>query len=99
MAMGLHSVQDIELFWSTDPLFRVQSIADIMPVKRFKKILLGLHINDTSHASKRGERGYDRLYKIRPLVEMLNIRFKEQHVSSSQLIDEAMVLFKGRSSL
>ena len=100
IATGLHSVPDIELFWNTDQLFRVQPIADIMPLKRFKKILQGLHMNDNSRAPKCGETDFDKLYKVRPLIQMMNARFKDQCVSSSsQSIDEAMVLFKGRSSL
>ena len=66
-----------------------------MTVKRFKKIL-----NDNSEAPKRGENGYDKLYKFRPLIDKLNQEFHRQCVAtSSQSIDEAMILFKGRSSL
>jgi len=100
IAMGMHQLPNAELFWSTDPLFHVQPVADIMPVKRFKKILQGLHINDNTKALKHGDPQYDRLYKVRPLLLKLNKEFNEQCISStSQSIDEAMILFKDRSSL
>ena len=48
----------------------------------------------------RGSLGYDKLFKIRPLIEKLSAMFlamyKPHHENS---IDEAMVGFKGRSSL
>jgi len=57
-------------------------------------------VNDNSKAPKRGENGYDKLYKFRPLIDKLNQEFHRQCVAtSSQSIDEAMILFKGRSSL
>jgi len=61
-----------------------------MTVKRFKKIL-----NDNSEAPKRGENGYDKLYKFRPLIDKLNQEFHHQCVAtSSQSIDEAMIFTK-----
>jgi len=70
-----------------------------MTVKRFK-ILQALHVNDNSKAPKQGETGYDKLYKWRPLINKLNRKFQYQCITtSSQSVDEAMILFKGRSSL
>jgi len=47
-----------------------------------------------------GDPQYDRLHKVRPLLQKLNKEFQGQSVSStSQSIDEAMILFKGRSTI
>jgi hypothetical protein len=100
IAMGLHAVPSTELFWSTKPLFRVQHIADIMPIKRFKKIREVLHANDNSKTPRRDDTKYDKLYKVRPLIDQLNVAFMKHGVSSSsQSVDEAMIKFKGRSSI
>lgn len=100
IAMGLHVVPSIDLYWSTDPLFRVRPISQVMPVKRLKKLLQALHINDNSLTPKRGTAQFDKLYKVRPMLTKFNEEFAAQCVStSSQSIDEAMILFKGRSSL
>jgi len=100
VGFSLHHVPSTEHYWSTDPLFRVPPISNVMPVKRFKKLLQCLHINDNSLMPAKGAANYDKLYKIRPLVEKLNHEFSAQCIStSSQSIDEAMVLFKGRSTL
>jgi len=100
VAMGLHGLPKFRLFWSTDPLFRVQPVADVMTRQRFTKLLCNLHLNDNSTALPRGDPQYDRLHKIRPLLTEMNRRFQTEAVSSSsQSIDEAMIRFKGRSSI
>lgn len=81
-------------------MFRVEPIAKIMPIKRFKKIREAIHANDNSKAPKHGDVNFDKLYKVRPVVDKLNKEFMCQSIcSSSQSIDEAMILFKGRSSI
>jgi len=61
-----HGVPSVDMVWSSDPLFRVQPIASVMTVKRFKKMLQGLHVNDNSQMPARDSVTYDRLYKLRP---------------------------------
>lgn len=43
-----------------------------MPCKRFKKLLEALHLNDYSNMSERNSLHFDKLYKIRPLLDLLN---------------------------
>lgn len=38
--MGYHILPHNDLYWSSDPGFRVNEIAEVMPVKRFKKICI-----------------------------------------------------------
>lgn len=73
VAMGLHDLPSILLFWSTDPLFHVQFIADIMSQRRSLRILRFLHLNDNSKMPQRGDPKFGRLYKLRPMIEYLNI--------------------------
>ena len=43
---------------------------------------------------------FDKLFKICPLLDRLNVLFQNECVSSlSQSVDEAMILFKGRNSM
>jgi len=99
IAMGIHGLPRARMFWSTDPLFRVQPVADIMTRQRFMKLIGNLHVNDNNKAVPRGDPAYDRLHKVRPLLTKMNANFQKQAVSSSsQSIDEAMIRFKGRSS-
>ena len=47
-----------------------------------------------------GNPGYDKLYKIRPLLDIVESNSQAAYSPHQQIaIDEAMVLFKGRSSM
>ncbi|CAH2101112.1 unnamed protein product [Euphydryas editha] len=100
MLMYLHPLHEETQYWSSNPLYHVQQIADIVPLKKYKKLMECLHLNDNSKSPKQNEPGYDKLFKLRLLIKLLNHRFiKECSVSKSQSVDESMVKFKGRSSL
>lgn len=87
-------------YWSRDSLFHCEEIAQVMSFKRFQYIMNSLRVNDPGKEKKRGEDGYDRLAKLRPLIDELNKKFQEEYSPSSyQAIDESMVAFKGRSSM
>lgn len=76
------------------------AIAKAFTKTRFKKILENIHLNDNETAQPKGSPGYDKLHKLRPLIEHLNANFKKKYVPSNQYsVDESMVPFKGRSSL
>ena len=75
-------------------------VADVMPVNRFEEILSILHASDNGLMKNRNEPGYDRLHKVRPLLNIMNENFAkcaepEQHMS----VDEQIVPFKGHHSL
>lgn len=98
--MGFHHLPGMRMYWSYDPNFRVERIANIMSIKRFLAILRHIHLNNNEKCPKKGENNFDRLYKLRPLIDHLNKEFKLLFSPSRELsIDESMVGFKGRSSL
>lgn len=98
--MGIHVLPSIDLYWSSDPFFRVDEIAQVMTCKRFKKFLENLHLNDNSKTPAKTSQEYDKLYKVRPVLELLNCACqREAKQTTSQSIDEAMIRFKGVSSL
>ncbi|KAL3223600.1 hypothetical protein MRX96_027275 [Rhipicephalus microplus] len=87
-------------YWSRNPLFYSEEIAKVMSFKRFQYIMNSLRVNDHSKEKKKGEDGYNRLGKLRPLINKLNRSFQKEHLPSShQAIDESMIPFKGRSSM
>lgn len=98
--MGFHPLPSLRQYWSCDKNFRVDRIADLISQKRFLQILRFLHINDNNNMPKRGEPNFDKLYKIRPLIENINKNFKELFTPYRRMsVDESMVGFKGRTSL
>lgn len=98
--MGIHSLPELQNYWSSDPILGIPAIADMMTKNRFKKLTENLHCNDNEKAVPKGQIGYDRLHKLRPLIDALNLRLPEVYTPSDTLaVDESMVPFKGRSSL
>ncbi|XP_006872930.1 PREDICTED: piggyBac transposable element-derived protein 4-like [Chrysochloris asiatica] len=98
--MGIHVLPELRHYWSSDPLLGLSSVPDFMTKARFKKLTENIHCNDNSKAVPKGEPGYDRLHKLRPIINALNSRLKEVYMPSSVMaIDESMVPFKCRSSI
>lgn len=92
IAMGLLRLPQIRDYWSKSKILSTPFFSSVMSRDRFQTILRYLHLNDSSLQKKAGEEGYDRLYKIRPLLDHLVAVYSlyyqaAQHVS----IDEMMI--------
>ena len=56
-----------------------------------------LHLRDTSNAQRRDQPGYDPLFKVRLLLNLLSEKFRTVYIPGQNLsVDEAMIGFKGR---
>ena len=98
--MGFNKVPDLYDYWSTNPTFHYFPVASRIPRKRFLEIQRFLHFTDNETIIPRGEPGYDRLAKVRPVIEAVQKTFLESYRPNKEnSIDEAMVKFKGRSAL
>lgn len=68
-----------------------------MSGRRFELLLSNLHLNDDEKMPPRGSPHFDRLYKVRPVldrvVEAFRVHYKPQ---KSLSVDESMVGFRGR---
>ena len=99
ICMGIIRLPATVDYWSTNPLLSVHAISNCMPVRRFKALLRTLHLNDNTKAKRPGEDGYDKLFKVRPLLDEVLKNSSSLYVPHREVsIDEGMVLFKGRSS-
>ena len=100
MATSVHSVPRLNNIWSSDWILGVPALAAIFPRYRFWQLWANLHLADNTLAPSRTEPSFDRLYKLQPLLNILGDAFEAAHEPSQQLsVDEAMVRYKGRSSL
>ena len=69
-----------------------------MPVNRYERLTRYLHLSDRANEPQHQD-GYDKLYKIRPIITMTQESFKEYYKPGKhQTTDEAMVVYKGRLS-
>ena len=71
-----------ELYWSTSPATRIESVSKSISRNRFWEIFSNLHICDNSDIDN------DRYYKVRPLFEILNAIFKK-FVSAKNVLCDA----------
>ena len=86
-------------YWSSHWVLIVPDFAKIFTRKRFWQLWSNLHLNDNTKAPARDEPNYDKLFKIRPMLDMVQHLFRNAHHPSQQAsVDEAMVCFKRKSS-
>ena len=97
---GITRLPDTRLYWSKDATLGVPYAQKVMPRDRFDKLTQYLHINDNEKAAPRGHRDQDKLFKIRPLFEVVNSKFlKEYQPSQNVSVDEANIAFKGQLAM
>ena len=98
--MGLVDLPCLQDYWKRDPLFYCPFIAERMARDRFLNIHKYLHFVDNDTLVRPGEPHYDRLCKVRPIFEMIEVRFVFTYQPHQECaINEAMVPYKRRSSL
>ena len=98
--MGIVKLPSMYDYWKKDEVFHYAPVANKISRDRFLEIHRFLHFADNSTLAAPGTPEYDKLGKVRPLINFLTERFSmvcsaDEHVS----VDEAMIPFKGRSSL
>ncbi|XP_043473627.1 piggyBac transposable element-derived protein 4-like [Leptopilina heterotoma] len=96
--MGVKKLPSYRDYWSSNPQLHDEYIASLMTVNRFGFLLSHLHVSDNSKEPKKGDPKYDKLYKLRPVIEALSETFKTcWKPGKYQSIDESMIKFKGRN--
>ncbi|XP_037042056.1 piggyBac transposable element-derived protein 4-like [Bradysia coprophila] len=100
IVMGIHQLPALKHYWSSDPFLHVESVASVMTASRFKKIVENLHCNDNKVQPPKSDPNYDKLHKVKPLLESLNENVRKVYQPSAVVtIDESMIPFKGRYTL
>ena len=94
---GIKQLPRLWNYWSPDIRYGDPYISRIMPKTRYLKLNQYLHLRDTSNAQRRDQPGYDPLFKVRPLLNLLSEKFRTVYIPGQNLsVDEAMIGFKGR---
>ena len=100
MLMAINHLPAIDDYWKRDPIYNYSPITTRISRDRFREIGRYLHFVNNETLAARGDAGYDRLGKIRPLIDHLSSRFKAVYSPHRDVaVDEAMIKFQGRSSL
>ena len=99
IVMGITNLPEMAMYWSSDPFYGNEGIKKVFTRARFKDIGRFLHFSDSSKEPKKGEPQYDRLYKLRHVLEFLKKKFPELYNPGKNLsVDEGMISHKGRIS-
>ena len=98
--MAIIHLPSIGHYWKRDPLVHYSPIADRISHDRFRELSRYLHFVDNNTLLPWDSAEYDRLGKVRPLIDHLSQKFKSLYeVNWEVAVDEAMIKFQGRSSL
>lgn len=97
LMMGLTKKPSYRDYWSSSIQMRDPYISSSISRDRFDWHLSNLHLNDNTVQPKKGEEGFDKLYKLRPMIDVLSETYLNCYKANEhQSIDESMVKFKGR---
>lgn len=99
IAMGIVKLPEAKMYWQQKWLTNVPAFGEVMPRNRFFQILRYLHVSDDAAIVPAGQPGYDKLHKIKPLLELLfpNLE-KAYNLHKNISIDECMIPWRGRLS-
>ena len=71
-----------------------------MTVNRFGWLLGNIHLNDNSLMPDRNSPTYDKLFKVRPFLNMMQENFEKYFNPNCEVaVDESMIIFKRRNSM
>ena len=91
---GIIKKPTLSSYWSTNPLLATPFFSSVMSRDRFYSILRYFHFNNNA---TRPEDCTDRLYKVRPIYDMLIEKFKTVYTPGEHLsLDEGMLKWRGR---
>ena len=100
IVMSIHKVPWLRDYWSESWALGVPAFAQVMPRNRFFDILVRIHLANNENMPQHGEQGFDKLYKVRNFLDSVRANFLSNYdPHRQQAIDEAMVKYKGRTSL
>ena len=98
LKMGICPMPRYRMYWSNE--LRFGPVADFMSRNRFLDILKFLHfVDNTTVVTDRDHADYDRLAKVRPLLEYTQQACLKTAPEEKQCVDEQMIPFKGRTVL
>ncbi|GBN02528.1 hypothetical protein AVEN_246-1 [Araneus ventricosus] len=90
LLMGYNSLPQEEMYWSLDKDISVHIVRDSMSRLQYRNMKQKLHLADNSQIDNS-----DKLYKVRPYLNLLNRKFQQFGIFSHDLsIDEQMIPYE-----
>lgn len=97
--MGINQLPDTGMYWASDIFIGNAGFKKTMTARRFEKLTQYLQLCDRESEPARGERGYDGLFKVRPLLDVVENTMWDAYLPNRCLtVDKCTVVAKGRFS-
>ena len=97
--MGINELPGYKDYWSRDNFIGNDGIKSTFTIRRYEKLTEYLHVSDRANESNRGDENYDKLYKVRPVLDMTKQSFSTKYKLHKNIsIDEAMIKWTSRLS-
>ncbi|CAM4832794.1 unnamed protein product, partial [Rotaria magnacalcarata] len=98
--MGFHKLPRIRDYWSQDRNLFTSAVANTMTRNEFQRLFSNIHLADNSKMASKNSCNYNKLYRINDFLSILKRNFQKNYSLGSCIsLDEAMIKFKGRSSI
>ena len=97
MTMSYVKLPTQRMYWTNR--FRIPSIANLMTAKHFEKLKRCIHFNNNDDALPKSHNEFDKLFKIRPLIDSVLPKCQAIPTEEHHSIDEQIIPTKGRSGL
>lgn len=99
IAMGIVDLPEHTDYWTQESMLRSPWFPCVMSLKRFKAISRFLHFADNALALSRDNPSYDRLWKIRPVIDSIQRQSQKAYTPGKCVsVDESMIGTRGRLS-
>ena len=84
-------------YWNTKWPFYNESFSAIMSGRRLKRLMKFFHLNDVEKQPNRTSHDCDKIYKIRPFLDLVVKAFQSVYIPNQELsVDESIIGYKGR---
>ncbi|XDV34811.1 hypothetical protein PO909_004929 [Leuciscus waleckii] len=102
--MGMVKLSSISDYWRQGSLFSVPFPATVMSRDRYRTISWNMHMShpagDRENDRKKGTDEYDRLFRVKPLIETIRLACKTTyHPRRNLAVDERMVACKANTGM
>ncbi|XP_065680710.1 piggyBac transposable element-derived protein 3-like [Hydra vulgaris] len=95
MLMGILKLPSYPMYWMNE--IRINTIADVMPINRYKALRRYIHVVDNSKKDEADNKN-DKLFKIRPILEMVRDNCHKIEPEPVHSIDEQIIPAKTKHS-
>ena len=96
--MAVHRLPNFDHYFSRDWVFAVPAIQNVFTRNRIWQQWLNFHLADNSRQLAPTDEGYDKLYKLRPMINVMREKFKQAYnIGQKVCFDEHMVKGKGKN--